>query len=196
MEIQIEHTKCRLYFILPMFLVSLYNWYTCSLYDPVNTSFFTSYYQNCMLMLFYLGWDAYHMMYNPLLFRMYLMVHHILSFVTYSIFINICPLQMSHLLIMQCILLMDNLLINHQQLLNMYRTLCILLIRIPIWNWMWLYYFPTYILPNFQVYVYLSVIGKIMPLVTLYDIVILWKICKYVKYILQLKHDVQHVKNI
>ena len=101
MDIQVEHTKHRCYFMSLLCGLSLYGWYNYSLFDPINNNFFTPYYQNCILMLVYLGWDLYHMLTTRVLFRTDLIIHHSLSFVTYLSFINICPLQMSNLLIME-----------------------------------------------------------------------------------------------
>ncbi len=74
-----EHMKRRCYFISEMCGMSLYSWYNYSLFDPLNNSFFTPYYQNCLLMMFYLGWDTYHMINKHILFRTDL---HLFSFQT------------------------------------------------------------------------------------------------------------------
>lgn len=59
MDIQTEHMKHRCYFISAMCGISLYGGYNYSLFDPINNSFFTLYYQNCLLMLFSLGYISY-----------------------------------------------------------------------------------------------------------------------------------------
>ena len=182
MDIQTVHMKHRCYFISAMCGMSLYSWYNYSLFDPINNSFFTPYYQNCLLFLFYLGWDTYHMITKPILYRTDLMTHHLLACFTFMSFIMICPLQMSHILIMESISIMNYVWRNNPETLKLYRTLCIICIRIPIWEGLWLYYYPSYVLthikhivsPNY--YTYLVVLGKIFPCFLVYDINILWKI--------------------
>jgi hypothetical protein len=88
MDIQTEHMKYRCYFISVMCGMSLYNWYNYSLFDPIDNSFFTPYYQNCILMLFYLGWDTYHMIRTPILFRTDLMIHHCVTAIGGVSYIN------------------------------------------------------------------------------------------------------------
>ena len=135
-------------------------------------------------MLFYLGWDTYHMITKTILYRPDLIIHHYLASFTYISLITICPLQMSHLLTMECISLMNYIWRNNPEVLKLYRTLCILCVRIPLWGWMWYYYFPSYILthiefivsPNY--YMYLSVLRKIFVFFLLYDLNILWKLYK------------------
>ena len=68
-------------------------------------------------MLLYLGWDTYYMITKPILFRVDLMIHHSMAFFTYATFTHICPLQMSNLLVMECISLMNNILRNNKFLL-------------------------------------------------------------------------------
>ena len=101
MDIQTEHMKHRCYFISAMCGMSLYSWYNYSLFDPINNSFFTPYYQTCLFMLFYLGWDTYHMITKPVLYRTDLMIHHLVSFITYWFSINYGALQLSNILIME-----------------------------------------------------------------------------------------------
>jgi len=182
MDIQTEHMKLRCYFISAMFSMSLYTWYNYSLFDPIDNSFMTPYYQNCLFFLFYLGWDTYHMITNPILFRTDLMIHHTLSSFTYISFFHICPLQMSNCLILECISLMNYVWRNNPQLLNLYRTVCILCVRLPLWSWIWIYYFPNYILTHYILilspnhYVYLSITSKIMIFFTIYDLFLLHKL--------------------
>jgi len=179
-----EHMKHRCYFIFAMCGMSLYSWYNYSLFAPVDNSFFRPYYLNCLLMLFYLGWDTYHMITNPIIYRTDLMIHHSISLVVYLSYINNTPLQMSNVLIMECISLMNYIWRNHPQLLNLYRTLCILGIRMPLSTWMGLYYNPNIIYPYFQLthtyqhYLYLSTLGNIYLFFIVYDIFILVKLYK------------------
>ncbi len=91
----------------PLCGMSLYSWYNYSLFDPIDNIFITPYYQSCWLMLFYLGWDTYHMITKPILFRTDLMMHHALASFTYITFSHICSLQMGNILIMECISLVN-----------------------------------------------------------------------------------------
>lgn len=184
MDIQTEHMKQRCYFISCMCGMSLYSWYNYSLFDPVNNSFFTIYYQNCLLMLFYLLWDTYHMISKPKLFRTDLIIHHSVTSIVYLSFTNIIPLEASNVLIMECISLMNYVWRNNPQLLKLYRTLCIFGIRMPLSFWMWLYYNPTVLYPYLKLtrshnhYLYLSTLGNISLFFIVYDMFILWKLYK------------------
>ena len=169
MDIQTEHMKYRCYFISAMCGMSLYSWYNYSLFDPINNSFFTPYYQNNLLMLFYLGWDTYHMITNPILYRTDLMIHHSVTLVVYLSYINNTSLQISNVLIMECISLMNYIWRNNPEAMKLYRTLCIFCIRIPLSLYMWLYYNPNYIYPYLKIqrtyphYLYLYTIEDFNP---------------------------------
>ena len=186
MDIQTEHMKHRCCFISAMCGISLYNWYNYSLFDPINNSCFTPYYQNCLLMLFYLGWDTYYMIINPILYRTDLMIHHSVTLVVYLSFINYVSLEASNVLIMECISLMNYVWRNNPNLLKLYRMLCILCVRIPLTLWLLLYYSPNIIIPYFKQlnlhnihYSYISSLhsnGWIMYII--YDMFILWKLYK------------------
>ena len=182
MDIQTVHMKHRCYFISAMCGMSLYSWYNYSLFDPINNSFFTPYYHNCLLMLFYLSWDTYHMITNPILYRTDLTIHHSVTLVVYLSYINNTTLQMSNVLIMECISSMNYICRNNPEALNLYRTLCIFCIRIPLSLYMWLYYNPNYIYPYLKIqrtypyYLYLYTLGNIYLFFILYDMFILWKL--------------------
>jgi hypothetical protein len=184
MDIQTEHMKMRCYFISAMCSMSLYSWYNYSLFDPINNSFMTPYYQNCLLMLFYLGWDTYHMITNPILFRTDLMIHHSVTLVIYLSYINKISLELSINLIMECISLMNYCWRNNPQTLKLYRTLCILCIRIPLSLWFYFYYNPTILYPywkyalTYNNYSYLKIIYDMSIFFVLYDMFILWKLYK------------------
>ena len=51
MDIQTEHMKQRGLFISAMCFVSLFCWCRYSLFDPIENSVFTPYYQNGLFML-------------------------------------------------------------------------------------------------------------------------------------------------
>lgn len=184
MDIQAEHMKHRCFFMAAMCGLSLYSWFHYSLFDPIDNSFYTPYYQNCLLMLFYLTWDTYHMCKTPLIRRTDLMIHHSVSFVSYVSCINNNALQMSNVMIMECISLMNYALRSKEnaRILKLYRTLCILCVRMPLSLWMWLYYNPTIIYPIMKVtkgnyhYIYLTTVGNLYSFFIIYDMFILWKL--------------------
>ena len=184
MDIQTEHMKQRCYFISAMCGMSLYNWYNYSLFDPINNSFFTPYYQNCLLMLFYLAWDTKRMIETPILFRTDLMIHHSVTTVVYLSYINNTTLQLSNVLIMECISLMNYVWRNNPKLLKLYRTFCIFCIRMPLSLWLWLYYNPNILYPYLEIrrhhyhYLYLSMLGNVYLFFVVYDMIILWKLYK------------------
>lgn len=181
-----EHMKHRCYFISAMCGMSLYGWFNYSLFDPPVNDFGTPYYYNCLLMLFYLGWDTYHMILSinkSILYRNDLMIHHIVSTIVYLSYINHTTLQISHVLIMECISLMNYVWRNNPKLLNLYRTFCIFVIRLPLSFWCWFYLNPIisqYIIATRTYYhsLYLCTLGNIYLFFIAYDLFILWKIYK------------------
>ena len=185
LTIQYNHMKTRCYFISAMCSMSLYSWYNYSLFGPVIIDFFTPYYQNCLLMLFYLCWDTYKMTlseHKTILFRTDLIIHHIISLIVFLSYINNTTLQMSHVLIMECISLMNYIWKDNPQILNIYRTCCIVLVRMPLSFWFLLYYNPNIMSPylsltiEYNHYLYLKTLGNIYLFFIFYDVYILWKI--------------------
>ena len=182
MDIQMRHMKHRCYFISTMCSLSLYCWFNYSLFEPVNNDFFTPYYQNCILMLVYLSWDTYHMVTKQVLYRTDLMIHHFITLIVYVSGINYATLQISNVLIMECISLMNYTWRNSPLLLKLYRTLCIFGIRIPLSLWFWLYYNPYIADPHlkktqsYTLYLFLSTIYNVYFFFILYDVFILWKL--------------------
>jgi ABC-type proline/glycine betaine transport system permease subunit len=145
-----EHMKIRCYFIFVMCMLSLYSLYNYSLFDPITNDFYTVYYQNCILFIFYLCWDIYQMTMSRnriILFRKDLIIHHIVSLVSYLVCINKTTLQMSNVLIMECISLMNYIWKDNIKVLTFYRTACIVCIRIPTSLYFLLYYNPTIMEP-------------------------------------------------
>lgn len=124
------------------------------------------------------------MIINPILYRTDLIIHHSVSTVVYISYINNTTLQMSNVLIMECISLMNYILINNPQLLKLYRTLCIFCIRMPLSLYMWLYYNPNIMYKYLKTmrtsshYLYLSTLGNIYLFFIVYDMFILWKLYK------------------
>jgi hypothetical protein len=138
-DTQTEHMKHRCYGISAICGLSLYCWFNYPIVEPINNSIATPYYQNCILLLVYIGWDMYHMMRQPTLFRTDLMIHHLITFVAGLSFINNMALQSSNYSISECISLMNYVWRNKRGWLKLYRTACILCIRMPISLYMLLY---------------------------------------------------------
>ena len=121
---------------------------------------------------------------KPVLFRTDLMIHHAVAAVVYLSCIGHVSLQMSHVLIMECISSMNYIWRNNPSCLKWYRTLCIFCIRMPLSLWMWLDYNPTISYPFLQStrapnhYVYLSTLGNIYLFFIVYDMFILWRLYK------------------
>lgn len=184
MDIQTEHMKHRSYFISAMCGVSFYTWCNYSLFDPINNSFYTMYYQNGLLFLLYLIWDTYHMIYTPKLFRTDLIIHHSVSFMITSSALNNNALQMSNYMILECVSLMNYIWRNNPQLLKLYRTICICAVRMPLTLWFFIYYNPTILFPHFEStltpnhYLYLKTLYEFAVFFAFYDIFILWKLYK------------------
>jgi hypothetical protein len=188
MDIQTEHMKYRCYFISAVCGISLYSWYNYSLFDPINNSYLTVYYQNGIFVLFYLGWDTYHMITNPILFRTDLLIHHILSSFSCISLINYNALQTSNILIMECISLMNYVWRNNPTILKLYRTICIFGVRMPLSLWFFFNYNPQRFLPYVKInytnyeYIYFKTLSYTFVFYILYDILILWKIYKPIKH--------------
>jgi hypothetical protein len=189
-----EHMRKRCLFMSALCGMSMYGWYNYSLFDPISNNVYTTYYQNCLFMLFYLGWDTYHMTVGPnkrILFRTDLIIHHSLCLVIYSSYINHITLQMSNYTIMECISVMNYTWRNNPRLLHIYRVLCIVLLRIPLISWNIVYYNPQIGLPFLRDklptyhYNYLYYLEKFHLFFIIYDMFILWKIYKQLKRVKQ-----------
>ena len=192
MDIQTEHMKNRCYFISVMCGMSLYSWYNYSLFDPINNSIFTPYYQNGLLFIFYLVWDTYHMIDKAILYRTDLIIHHTISLILTTSSINNNTLQLSNYMILECVSLMNYIWRNNPNLLKVYRTLCIFCIRLPMTFWMW-YYTLKFMYPYWKVtltynhYLYMKTLYSMAIFFVFYDMFILWKLYKPKK--------VTHLKN-
>ena len=186
-DIQNEHMKQRCYYIFAMCSMSLYTWYNYSLFDPVDNSICTPYYQNGLLFLFYLGWDTYHMTLSSnrhVLYRTDLIIHHVFAFILTGSSLNNDALHMSNYMIMECISVMNYIGRNNPQLLNVYRTACIMLVRMPLSVYFLVHYHPNYMFPYWEStrtsnhYLYLYWLYKATCFFVFYDMFILWKIYK------------------
>jgi hypothetical protein len=186
-----EHMKRRCYFIASICSASLYGWYNySSLFEPITNSFFTLYYQNCLLVGFYLGWDTYHMMLSPnrhLLYRVDLVVHHVLSLVACVGYLSADARAANCYLLMECISMMNYTWKNNPQLLKVWRTASVFCVRLPISFFAYFYYEPTFLLPHLKLvshpshYALMKLNTNIFLFYMAYDMFILWKIYKPTK---------------
>jgi len=122
-----EWIKQRSYFIAIMCSFSLYGWSQCSLQHSTECK--TLYSMNCSLFIIYLCWDAYKVFYKKRTIQDKLVIHHIFSMIGV---INNFSLQTSHVMLSLCMSLMEHILKNRYIPLIVYRSSCILFIRIPI----------------------------------------------------------------
>ena len=125
---------------IPFHVRNVWCWCNDSLFDPINNSFFTPYYQNGLLFLFYSGWDTCHMIRKPALFRTDLMIHHATAFIITASSINKNALQVSHYMILECISLMNNTCRHNPRILKLDRTLCICFIRTLLTLWFYIHW--------------------------------------------------------
>ncbi len=182
MDVQVEHMRHRCLFICAMCSASLFGWYNYSLFDPIDNSFFTPYYQNDLLFLFYLGWDTYHMIRTPVLFRSDLMIHHAMALIFAASCLNNNALQMSCYLMLECVSLMNYTLRHHPRALTLYRLFCICIIRMPLTLWFYFCYNATIMYPYWKTtrthggYLYLRVLHDIAICFVFYDMFLLWKL--------------------
>jgi hypothetical protein len=190
LDVQNKHMKYRCYFISTLCSLSLYtwyNWYNGSLVDTIhhdniiitnyNNRFHhvTPQHLNCLLMVFYLCWDMYHMILSSnrrILFRTDLILHHVVTLSTVLNYINHIPLEISNTIIMECISLMNYAWRDNKKKLNLYRTFCILFVRMPL-----SFFFTLYKRNNNIVkFPYTQINGYWFFI--FYDAFILWKIYK------------------
>lgn len=186
-DIQNAHMKNRCYFMYAMCGLSAYSWYNYSLFDPINNSFFTPYYANGMLFLYYLLWDTYHMTLannGRILYRTDLIIHHGVSFGLTASAINVNSLRVSNFMIMECISVMNYLWRNNPHYLKIYRTICVCCVRMPLSVWFWFYYTPNVEYPiweqtlTYNYYVYMKTLYYMSLFFLFYDALILWKLYK------------------
>lgn len=126
--------KRRCYFLAVICGGSLYNIVNYSSYDPAINNFFSIPYLHCLFTAYYLLWDTYKMTLSTNrneLFRTELIIHHFIAMFQLINLMNYIPLQISCILIMECISLMNHVWKDKPFLLKMYRTLCIFCVRMP-----------------------------------------------------------------
>ncbi len=133
--------KQRSYFIAMMCGISLYGWSRCSIYDTLySTECKLVYNTNCSLFILYLCWDIYKVYNRTQTLKDKLIAHHIFSIIG---IMNNFSLQTSHVMIALSMSLMDYVLKNQYIPLALYRSTCILFIRIPLASYFMLMYNPT-----------------------------------------------------
>jgi hypothetical protein len=186
LDVQNKHMIHRCYFISTLCSLSLYTWYNnCSWSDTMSIPPMhddnnyhhhrvTPQYLNCLLMAFYLCWDMYHMTLSSnrrILFRTDLIIHHVVTLSTLLNYINHIPLEISNIIIMECISLMNYAWRDNKKKLNLYRTFCILFVRMPL-----SFFFIFYKRNNIVRFPYTQINGCWFFI--FYDAFILWKIYK------------------
>ena len=155
--------------------MSLYNWFNYSLFEPIQSDLTMPHYWNCILFIYYLLWDTYKMLFSEhcaILYRTDLMIHHAISLFTYFSLTNFTSLQMSNVLIMESISLFNHMWRENPMLLNWYRLLCILFLRVPLCCYMLFYYNMQCIMhyaPTMEVYRIHQPYENIYYLFLLYD---------------------------
>lgn len=133
--------KQRSYFIAIMCGISLYGWCRCSIYDTSYSIECKSVYNtNCSFFVLYLCWDIYKVFSRTQTLKDKLIAHHIFSIVG---IMNNFSLQTSHVMIALSMSLMDYVLKNQYIPLALYRSSCILFIRVPLATYFMLMYNPT-----------------------------------------------------
>ena len=183
MDIRDEHMKTRCYFMWAMCSISLYNWFTYSLFEPINNDIWKPYYLNSALFIYYLCWDSYKMLLSSdrkILYRTDLMIHHGISLFTFLSLINFTSLQCNHVLVMECISLLNYILRSRPKTLAYYRLFCILAVRIPMclymlnYNWHHIMFYA----PTMELYYQHQPYEKIYFLFLLYDAYLLKQLHK------------------
>lgn len=183
MDVHNKHMKYRCYFLFASCILSLHTWYIYPSFDMIHVknylkiddnSYFKLYYKNCFLGLYFL-WDMFHMTLSKnrkVLFRKDLMIHHVVSFYLLFNYINIIPMEWSKFTIVECISLMNYIWRDNKKLLKIYRTFCILFVRMPL---SFLIFFSFY--KNNIDFPYL----KSLSFMIIYDAYIIWKLYFEVK---------------
>jgi hypothetical protein len=130
MSVVNNHIFRRTCALLPLFFIGLYN---TIIHRYTHTEQFTSVIIPYTFMC-YLIWDMFSMMVIPILYRLDLMVHHIVCCVITTIQIVYYNMneRFNIALIGECISLLNYALRNNRTLLNNYRVLVIMLVRLPI----------------------------------------------------------------
>jgi len=193
LDVKNKHMKHRCCFIFTLCSLSLYTWYNnCSRSDTVYMSThndndhrvsrfhrLTPQYLNCLLVGFYLSWDMYCMTLSSnrrILFRTDLIIHHVVTLGTILNYMNYIPLELSKIIIMECISLMNYTWRDNKKKLNLYRTFCILFVRMPL-----SFFFILYKSNTIARFPYTQINGYWFFI--FYDAFILWKIYKPKKFI-------------
>jgi hypothetical protein len=138
--------KQRTCFIAIMCSISLYGWCRCSLYDtPYSAECKAVYNTNCSLFILYLCWDMCKVFSRTQTINDKLIAHHIFSIVG---IMNNFSLQTSHVMMSLSMSLMDYVLKKQNGPITLYRSSCILFIRIPLATYFALVYNPTIVSYN------------------------------------------------
>jgi hypothetical protein len=183
MDVQNKHMKYRCYFLFASCILSLHTWYIYPSFDMNHVknylkiddnSYFKLYHKNCFLGLYFL-WDMFHMTLSKnrkVLFRKDLMIHHVVAFYLLFNYINIVPMEWSKFTITECISLMNYIWRDNKKLLKIYRTFCILFVRMPLSFFIFFSFYKNNI--DFAYF-------KSLFFMIIYDAYIIWKLYFEVK---------------
>lgn len=180
--------KYRCFCLFVSCILSLHTWYNypyinnVDKIDNVNSdSYFELYCKNLFLGSYFI-WDVYHMtlsLNRKILFRTDLLVHNIVVFYLLFKYINIIPMEWSKFTIAECISLMNYIWRDNKKLLKIYRTFCILFVRMPLFVWFFYYFYNKHKNNNLFDFPYI----KGFFFMVIYDAIILWKLYKPKKYL-------------
>lgn len=179
-----KHMKYRCYCLFTSCILSLHTWYIypslfITDFNVSNNleinSFLNLYHKNYFLGIHIL-WDVCSMTLSQnrkILFRTDLMIHHAtLLFLLFKYF-NILPIIWSKFTIVECISVMNYIWRNNKNLLKIYRTFCILFIRIPL-SLLFFFNFYNNDINNTIEFPYF----KSLCFMIIYDAYIIWKLYK------------------
>ena len=131
------HMKYRCMCIAVMCGLSTYDWLTHSLYEPITIDRWNVSGANIVFFLTYLSWDTWAMVggvNRQILYRTELLIHHLISIVSFSAGLYLTPLIASHDLLNESISLLNYTLrgASNESILHRYRLATIFLIRLPV----------------------------------------------------------------
>lgn len=131
-----NHMKYRCDCIAVMCGLSVYDWLTHSLHEPITTDRWNVSGANLVFSLTYLSWDIWAMVYGSnrqILYRTELLIHHLVSMGCFSAGLYFVPLIVSRALICESISLLNYTLrgAHNELILHRYRLATIFLIRFP-----------------------------------------------------------------
>ena len=131
------HMKYRCACIAVMCGLSVYDWFTHSMYEPITTDRWNVSGTNLVFCILYMTWDTWAMVggvNRQILYRTELLIHHLVSMGFFSAGLYFVPLIVSRALICESVSLLNYTLrgAHNELILHRYRLATIFLIRFPI----------------------------------------------------------------